>query len=202
VLWCGMSEAHEIDAKDLDKIIVGLGNPGEQYAGNRHNAGFMTMEALAREASGNWSTCFLSRTCRIEIERHRVLLAEPLTYMNHSGKAVQVLLEALQRNPEDLLLVFDDLNLPLGRIRIRERGSAGGHNGLESILTILKTDEILRVRLGIGEEQMPEDKKDFVLSDFPSGKQPELNAMITNAGNAVKSILRDGVSKSMTMFNA
>jgi peptidyl-tRNA hydrolase, PTH1 family len=202
VLWCGMLEAHAVDSEDLDRIIVGLGNPGEQYARSRHNVGFMTMDALAREASGGWSESFLSRICRAQIDGHPVLLAEPLTYMNRSGEAVHVLLSALHRNPGDLLLVFDDLNLPLGRIRIRERGSAGGHHGLESILTVLKTEEILRVRLGIGEEQMPRDKKDFVLSDFPSGKQADLSAMIANAGNAVKSILRDGVSKSMTMFNA
>jgi peptidyl-tRNA hydrolase, PTH1 family len=197
-----MSEGREIETEDLDKIIVGLGNPGEQYIRSRHNAGFMAMEALAREAAGNWSTYMLSRICRIEIGGRQVLLAEPLTYMNHSGKAVHVLLSALQRNPEDLLLVLDDLNLPFGRIRIRERGSAGGHHGLESILTIFNTDEILRVRMGIGEEQMPQDKTDFVLSDFPPGKQTELDEMIINADDAVKSILRDGASKSMAMFNA
>lgn len=197
-----MGQAREIESEGLTKVIVGLGNPGEQYARNRHNVGFMALEALAREASANWSTYLLSRACRIEIRGCQVLLAEPLTYMNHSGKAVHVLLSALQRNPQDLLLVVDDLNLPLGRIRVRERGTAGGHHGLESILDVLNTDEIVRVRMGIGEEQMPEDKSDFVLSDFPPEKQAELDDMITRTGNAVKSILSDGVAKTMAIFNA
>ena len=100
------------------------------------------------------------------------------------------------------MLVVDDLNLPFGRIRVRERGSGGGHHGLESILTILNTEEIVRVRVGIGEEQMPKDKTNFVLSDFPPEKQSELETMISKAGNAVKSILSDGVAKTMAIFNA
>jgi len=162
----------------------------------------MVLDALAREKSGGWSPNMLSRTCPIEVGGCPALLVEPLTYMNNSGKAVQVLLEALQRSPRDLLLVFDDFNLPFGRIRIRERGSAGGHHGLESIVSMLNTEEIVRLRIGIGEDQMPEDKSDFVLSDFPPAKQAELNETIMKAGNAVKSILMDGISKTMAIFNA
>jgi PTH1 family peptidyl-tRNA hydrolase len=197
-----MLQAQGIEAETFTKVIVGLGNPGKQYARNRHNVGFMAVEALAREALGNWTPHMLSRICRIEISGCPVILVEPFTYMSHSGKAVYVLLSALHRNPEDLFLVMDDLNLPFGRIRIRERGSDGGHRGLESILTILNTDEILRVRLGIGEEEMPKDKMDFVLSDFPEEKQTELEEMVIKAGNAVKSLMRDGVSKTMAIFNA
>jgi peptidyl-tRNA hydrolase, PTH1 family len=186
----------------LAKIVIGLGNPGEKYAQTRHNVGFMVLEALTREASGKWLPYLLSRTCRVEIGGRQVLLAEPLTYMNQSGKAVHVLLSALQRSTQDLLLVVDDLNLPLGRIRIRERGTSGGHHGLESILAILNTEEIARIRVGIGEEQMPPDKADFVLSDFPQEKQTELDDMIIKAGNAVRSILSDGVAKTMAIFNA
>jgi PTH1 family peptidyl-tRNA hydrolase len=122
--------------------------------------------------------------------------------MNRSGMAVHVLLSELQRGPQDLLLIFDDLDLPFGRIRVRERGSAGGHHGLESILTLLNSDEIVRVRMGIGEDQMPEDKSNFVLSDFPPERQADLGNMIIKAGNAVKSILNEGVSKTMAIFNA
>jgi len=202
VLWCGMQQAQGAETRALARIIVGLGNPGERYARSRHNVGFMALEALARESGGSWSIRPLSRICRVEIGGCAVLLAEPLTYMNQSGTGVQTLLSAFQLEPRDLLLVVDDLNLPFGRIRIRERGSAGGHHGLESILNDLNTDEIVRVRMGIGEEQMPEDKADFVLSDFPQQKQAELNDMILKAGNAVKSILSDGISKSMAIFNA
>jgi PTH1 family peptidyl-tRNA hydrolase len=186
----------------LSKIIVGLGNPGKQYEGTRHNIGFMVLDALAREGSGRWSPNMLSRTCRTEIGRLPVLLVEPLTYMNNSGKAVQILLSTLRRSPQELLLLVDDLSLPFGKIRIRERGSAGGHHGLESIFSVLNTDEIPRVRMGIGEDRMPEDKSEFVLSDFPPEKQADLNEVITKAGNAVKSILNDGISKTMAVCNA
>jgi peptidyl-tRNA hydrolase, PTH1 family len=186
----------------LARIIVGLGNPGEQYRRSRHNAGFMTVEALAWESGGRWSTDFHCRTCRATISGFPVLLAEPRTYMNHSGKAVYTLLSEMQRALGDLLVVLDDLSLPLGRIRIRERGSAGGHHGLESLLSIFGTEEILRVRMGIGEDQMPKEKSEFVLSDFPAEKQPEVDQMILNAGNAIKSILGEGVSKTMAIFNA
>ncbi len=202
MLWYRMAQAPDIETEALTKVIIGLGNPGEQYAQNRHNVGFMVLDALAREAFGAWSVWMLSRVCRVEISGCQVLLAEPLTYMNHSGNAVHILLTALRRNPADLLLVVDDMNLPFGRIRIRERGSAGGHHGLESILTMLNTGEIVRVRIGIGEEQMPKDKTNFVLSDFPPEKQSELDTMISRAGNAVKSILSDGVAKTMAIFNA
>jgi PTH1 family peptidyl-tRNA hydrolase len=189
----------DIETGALAKIIVGLGNPGEQYARNRHNVGFMVVEVLAREASARWSTHMLCRTCQAEINGFNVILAEPLTYMNRSGEAVHVLLSALSKDPGELLLVVDDLNLPFGRIRVRERGTAGGHHGLESVFTALK---IVRVRMGIGEDQMPADKADFVLSDFPLGRKTELDAMIAKAGNAVKSILGDGVAKTMGIFNA
>jgi peptidyl-tRNA hydrolase, PTH1 family len=197
-----MVQAISNETNAISRIIIGLGNPGEKYARNRHNAGFMVLEELARKASGHWSTCMRSRTCRIVISGCQVLLAEPLTYMNHSGNAVHDLLSAFERTPRDLLVVLDDLSLPLGRIRIRERGTAGGHHGLESILTILNTDEIVRVRMGIGEETMSEDKADFVLSDFPPEKQTALDDMVLKAGNAAQSILTDGVSKTMAIFNA
>ena len=201
-LWCGMLPAQEVETRDLAKVIIGLGNPGERYAKTRHNIGFMVLDAIAREASGKWSIDPLSKTCRVDVDGRPVLLAEPLTFMNRSGIAVQDLLSTLQLEPRDLLLIVDDLNLPFGRIRIRERGSAGGHHGLESVLTVLRTEEIVRVRMGIGEELMPEDKAEFVLSDFPPQKQAELDGMILKAGSAIKSILNDGVSKTMAIFNA
>ena len=197
-----MKQAFNIETEAITKILIGLGNPGERYARNRHNAGFMVLDSLLHESSGLWSTHPLYKGCRVAINGRPVLLMEPLTYMNHSGKAVYALLSELQREPQDLLLIVDDLNLPFGRIRIRERGAAGGHNGLNSVLTILNTDEILRIRMGIGEEHMPRDKSEFVLSDFPSEKQEDLDNMILKTGNAVKSILQDGVAKTMAIFNA
>jgi PTH1 family peptidyl-tRNA hydrolase len=189
-------------ARDVRKIIVGLGNPGERYLWNRHNAGFLALDALAGEAGGRWSERFLSRVCMLEICGRPVLLAKPMTYMNRSGDAVLAILDDLDRDAEDLLLLYDDLDLPFGRIRIRQKGSAGGHRGIESVIAALATEKIMRIRMGIGEERMTGDTKDFVLSDFPPEKQKELDEMIQKAGDAVKSILGDGVSKSMTIFNA
>lgn len=186
----------------MARIIVGLGNPGARYARSRHNIGFMVLDALAREASGEWSALMSCLACRMEISGRPVLLAKPLTYMNNSGEAVRALLTALQRGAQDLLLVLDDLNLPFGRIRVRERGSAGGHRGLDSVLSLCGTEEIARIRVGIGEEDMPEDKADFVLSDFPPERQQALNELILQAGNAVKSVLRDGIPRTMAVYNA
>jgi PTH1 family peptidyl-tRNA hydrolase len=193
---------HPIETDALAKVVVGLGNPGKRYERNRHNVGFMAVEALAREGSGRWSSDMRLRMCRRNIGHYPVLLVQPLTFMNRSGEAVQIVLSALHRTPQDLLLLVDDLNLPFGRIRIRERGSAGGHRGLESILNTLETDEIVRIRIGIGEEGMPEDKSEFVLADFPPEEQKDLDELIIRTGNAVKSILSDGVSKTMAIFNA
>ncbi len=196
------TEHREGSANPVSRIIVGLGNPGDQYARTRHNIGFMAAEALADKASGTWLPGRLSRICRIEIDGYPVILVEPLTYMNRSGEAVRVLLADLDRSPQDLVILVDDLNLPFGRIRVRERGSAGGHRGIESILSSLNTDEFLRIRMGIGEERMPEDKSGFVLSDFPPERQTDLKELVTKAGNAVESLLRNGVSKTMEIFNA
>jgi PTH1 family peptidyl-tRNA hydrolase len=197
-----MVQAPEIESGRSAGIIVGLGNPGRRYSRNRHNIGFMVLDALARESDGKWSAYLLSEACSVEIGGRPGFLVKPLTYMNHSGKAVHAVLSALGRSPQDLVLVVDDLNLPFGRIRIRERGSSGGHRGLESVFALLDTDDIVRIRVGIGEEGMPEDKTDFVLSDFPPEKETELNEMILKTGDAVKSIMRDGVSKTMAIFNA
>ena len=196
-----MPDSFEV-GQHIGTVIVGLGNPGKRYHSNRHNIGFLTVDALALQGTGSWSTYLLSRVCRVEINSRPVLLAKSTTYMNHSGKAVHTLMTGLKRNTEDLLLIYDDLDLPLGRIRIRQRGSSGGHRGVESILNMFQTDEIMRIRMGIGEEQKAGDTRDFVLSDFPPEKQTELDEMIQKAGDAVKSILVDGVSKSMTIFNA
>ncbi len=185
------------------RVVIGLGNPGDKYACNRHNAGFMVVDALARDAGvKSWSTIPLAKTCRAELEGRPLLLVKPLSFMNRSGESVRLLRGAQGIEPGDLLVVLDDLSLPLGRLRIRERGSAGGHHGLESILQAMESDEILRLRLGIGEEQMPEDKAEFVLSDFPRGLQPDVDEMIARACDAVKTILRDGAAKAMAVFNA
>ena len=185
----------------VDRIIVGLGNPGAKYVRTRHNVGFMVLDALAREVSNSWIIDDKSRTCRIEIAGCRTLLVEPLTYMNRSGEVLPALLDKYDCEARDIVVLLDDLSLPLGRIRVRERGSAGGHHGLASIMDALNTDEVIRVRLGIGEEHMPRNKADYVLSDFPAEKKPELDDMIAKAGDAVRMITKNGAAQTMAIFN-
>jgi len=130
-----------------------------------------------------------------------VVLAKPLTFMNLSGQAVDLLLERYPVGIEGIIVALDDLNLPFGRIRIRERGSAGGHRGLESVLRAVGTEELIRVRLGIGEEAWASDVSDFVLSEFPTNRELELTQMLLRARGALKSILAEGVPKAMSVFN-
>ncbi len=185
------------------RLIIGLGNPGERYAGTRHNVGFLVVDALAREAGANrWSAEARSFVSPATIAGCAVLLAKPLTYMNLSGQAVKLLLSEHGFTLQDTVLVFDDFNLPFGRIRIRQRGAAGGHHGLESVIRAVESEEFLRVRLGIGEDDAPEDKSEFVLSEFPPALKADLNEMIGRAGEAVKMILTDGAARAMSVFNA
>ena len=139
--------------------------------------------------------------CRSRIAEQPVLLAKPLTYMNLSGQAVGLLLQKYPVGIEGLIVALDDLNLPFGRIRIRQRGSAGGHRGLESILGVVGSEEVIRVRLGIGEEGLPDDVSEFVLAEFPQAREVELREMILRAGDALKTILAQGAAKAMSVFN-
>jgi PTH1 family peptidyl-tRNA hydrolase len=184
-------------------MIVGLGNPGKEYASNRHNVGFMTLDRLDREAGeARWSAMCQSLVRRMVLEGRSLALVKPQTYMNRSGVAVRQLLMLLGLQPVDLAVVLDDVNLPFGKIRIRTRGSGGGHRGLESILQELGTDEIARVRLGVGEEDMPEDKAGFVLADFPPDKDDAVQEMITRAAAALRTIASSGISRAMSHYNA
>ena len=185
------------------KLIVGLGNPGARYESTRHNVGYMVLDELAQEAqNGAWSARCHALVCAVTVAAKPALLAKPLTYMNLSGQAIRSLLDEYRLDPKELILVLDDLNLPFGRIRIRERGSSGGHNGMESIICMLDSDEIIRVRLGIGQEDMPDEKAGFVLSDFSPDQAAELKAMITRAALAVRCIVAEGASRAMSDFNA
>ena len=185
------------------RVIIGLGNPGERYARTRHNVGFLAVDALAREASsGSWEAECQALVCRCIIAGQPVVLAKPLTFMNLSGQAVDLLLERYPVGIEGIIVALDDLNLPFGRIRIRERGSAGGHRGLESVLRAVGTEELVRVRLGIGEEAWAGDVSDFVLSEFPTNRELELTEMVLKARDALKSILAESVAKAMSVFNA
>jgi PTH1 family peptidyl-tRNA hydrolase len=187
----------------VERVVVGLGNPGARYAQTRHNLGFRVLDSLARTSPHfRWEEECRSLTGRIEVEGIGVLLAKPMTYMNLSGEAARLLAQNHGVGPESFVVVLDDLNLPLGSIRVRARGSTGGHRGLESILQALASDEVVRVRLGIDEGSFAGEATEFVLSGFSSNREAAVEEMVGRAGEAVRTLLTAGVPKAMSLFNA
>lgn len=184
------------------RLIVGLGNPGPEYAWTPHNLGFLVVDRLAERAG-------------IRVERPEakayigkgrlagqdVVLAKPQTYMNASGMAVGELVQRLETEPSEMIVVSDDVALPWGMLRIRERGSGGGHNGLESIISALGSDEFIRVRVGIRPEHPVRDLSAYVLMQLPRGDREDVLEIAAEAADAVEMILADGTAKAMAKFN-
>jgi peptidyl-tRNA hydrolase, PTH1 family len=182
-------------------IIIGLGNPGSKYEKTRHNAGFLIAEAACvKWRSGGWVSrpLFNENELRLAGSNHRVIC--PTTYMNCSGDAVEKLL-AQGARPEDLVVVFDDVDLPFGRVRIRKRGGAGGHNGLQSILDVVETANVIRMRIGVGRPDATASMTDHVLGEL-SGDDVERFAMVVDrALSALHMILRQGPEFAMNRIN-
>ena len=185
-------------------LIVGLGNPGSEYEWTRHNLGFMLIDKLAHEGgiAVNRRECS-SLVGRVEIEGVRTRLAKPQTFMNLSGHAVSCLLARLKTESPSaqLVVISDDLALPLGKIRIRERGSAGGHNGLKSIIASIGTNEFVRLRIGIQPEHPISDAKRYVLDTFSRSERPIVADILEQSADAIRTIIRDGALKAMAQFN-
>ncbi len=185
------------------KLIVGLGNPGIEYQFTPHNLGFLTIDRIANDHGINIRNrqC-RALTARATISGEPVVLAKPETYMNLSGISVRELVEEHQVDVErDLILIYDELDLPLGTIRIRQRGGSAGHNGMESILGALNTDEFLRVRLGIAPERKVEDSVQYVLTPFRKAQEKVVVEMLDAAAQAVEMILKEGPAAAMNRFN-
>jgi len=185
-------------------LIVGLGNPGKDYESTRHNLGFMLIDKLAHDEGINVNRRECSALVgRGEIEGTRTQLVKPQTFMNLSGHAVACLLARIDSDApiDQLVVISDDLALPLGRIRIRERGSAGGHNGLKSIIASIGTDEFIRLRIGITPEHPISDAKKFVLDNFSRSERPIVEETIELSAKAIRTIIRDGALKAMSEFN-
>jgi peptidyl-tRNA hydrolase, PTH1 family len=185
------------------KLIVGLGNPGIEYQFTPHNLGFLTIDRLANDIGVEVRNrnC-RALTARAVIEEQQVLLAKPETYMNLSGMAVRELVGKYEADPgKDLIVVYDELDLPLGRIRIRQRGSSAGHNGMESIIGALGTQEFLRVRLGVGPEKKVSDGAKYLLSPFRKAQLKVLDEILDAASDAVRVILKEGPAAAMNRFN-
>lgn len=183
-------------------LIVGLGNPGPQYAATRHNLGFMLVDLLADDLQTQVkrSEC-RSLVGRAVFEGRIIELAKPQTFMNLSGEAVSCLIAKPERELEKLVVVSDDLALPYGTMRIRPKGSHGGQNGLRSIIDRLGTQEFTRLRIGIGPDHPVSDASRFVLENFPKGDAAELKRILSDAADAVKAIVTDGVEAAMAKFN-
>jgi PTH1 family peptidyl-tRNA hydrolase len=184
---------------DSSLTVIGLGNPGIRYAETRHNLGFWVIDLLSRRYRGRWKQpSELRLESRITLGGNPVVLVEPLTYMNLSGDAVA----ELDADPAALLVVCDDLALPLGRLRLRTKGSDGGHNGLRSITEQLGTSGFARLRLGIGPLPEDADQADFVLTGFRPRDRKIADSMAARAADCVESCLRDGFDAAMSRFNA
>lgn len=184
------------------KLIVGLGNPGKRYERTRHNLGFLVVDRLARQHRVDVK----KKLCDALVgewrdDGERIVLAKPQTFMNRSGLAVKGLLHEYYGTAEDLLVAYDDLDIPLGRIRIRARGSAAGHRGILSILENLGGAPFSRLRVGIGRPPEDVDPADYVLSPFDSEEAAELDKVVGRAAEALECFLRDGPRRAMEVYN-
>jgi len=184
------------------KAVVGLGNPGPEYAGTRHNVGYRVAEEMAGRFRVRFSLRrFSSIIAEAEARKgEKIVLAKPLTFMNCSGEAVQGLMQFNRLNGRDILVVCDDLNLPLGQLRLRRKGSDGGHNGLGSIIVALGHGEFPRLRIGVGPRPAG-DQTEFVLSEFSAGERPVIEEAVTRAADAVECWIFEGLSEAMNRFN-
>ncbi len=190
------------------KLVVGLGNPGEKYQNVRHNLGFMALEEFRRKGSwGDWGN---EGKFKAEIiKKEEIILARPQTYMNNSGMAVSLLINYFKIAPKDVIIVYDELDLPLGKIKVRMGGAAAGHHGVESIINSLGTDQFIRVRLGIGnlKTQSGEHKaahvsaEKFVLEPFIHSEKSAVKHMIKQALKALQILLEQGLEKAQSQFN-
>jgi peptidyl-tRNA hydrolase, PTH1 family len=189
-------------AGQTGRLIVGLGNPGPGYARSRHNVGFMVVDRLAERHGfrfGKREASALVATGSFEGEL--LVLAKPQAFMNRSGAPVRALARRYARGPAELIVVYDEMDLPLGRLRIRQEGSHGGHNGMRDIIAALGTQDFVRVRLGVGRPPSGEDPVDHGLSPFTPDERPIVESMIDAGVAALEAILREGIEPAMNQFN-
>ena len=184
-------------------LVVFLGNPGLKYAGTRHNAGFMAADAAEKQLGVRIDRLkFKALTAGCEIAGQKALLMKPQTFMNLSGEAVQPAARFYKTAPEHIIVVSDDVSLPVGRLRIRRKGSAGGHNGLKSIISLLGTDEFPRVRIGVGSPPHPDyDMADWVLGTFKGQDAADISAAAARAFQAVETYIGEGAQSAMNKYN-
>ncbi len=185
------------------KLIVGLGNPGIEYQFTPHNMGFLAVDRIAGECGVRVNNRHCrAQTARTRLAGHEVVLAKPETYMNLSGTSVVELVREYEAKPEeDLLLLYDELDLPFGSIRVRPRGRSAGHNGVESVIAALGTQDIMRIRMGVAPDHPVGDGARYVLSQFSKSQLAIVDQVLDQAAEAVKVILAEGVQVAMNRFN-
>lgn len=184
------------------KIIAGLGNPGAEYAHTKHNVGFMLVDALAERLNAPaWKEDFFSSVTEVRIGGEKVFLVKPLTYMNNSGEAIGPMLSYYKMETDDLTVVHDDMDIPAGMVRIRKKGSSGGHNGIKSILAHVGGEDFSRVRIGIGRPPAGWTVINHVLAPFSSEDVPKIREAINYLLPAVECIVTDGVDLAMNRYN-
>lgn len=184
-------------------LLVCLGNPGDQYEGTRHNVGFQVADEIGERARipiQKLKFRALTNTC--ELGGEKVLIMKPVTYMNLSGEAVRQAADFYKVPPERVLVVSDDVSLPVGKLRVRSGGSAGGHNGLKSIISHLGSEEFPRVKIGVGEKPHPDyDLADWVLGKFTGEDKKAVDAAVKRAADVVECVIKDGMDKAMNKYN-
>jgi PTH1 family peptidyl-tRNA hydrolase len=182
-------------------LVVGLGNPGREYAGNRHNVGTMVVDELARRHGGSWRGKFNGRLAEVRIDGHRVALLAPETYMNESGRSVAAAASFFKVEPDAILVVHDESDLEAGRLQARMGGGLAGHNGLKSVARSLGTQEFLRLRVGVGRPERGDRRPlaDWVLTDFEPHE--DADALVARAADAVEALDAEGLEAAQRHFN-
>ncbi len=185
-------------------LVAGLGNPGSKYINTRHNIGFRVVERFveANNAVLGKKLFANARECRITLFSRKSLFIQPLTFMNLSGVAVATYLKKAKADKSNLLVICDDVNLSLGQIRLRPNGSAGGHNGLSSVIERLGTTDFPRLRIGVGSKNTIRDLSEYVLSDFSQDELVDVDEAITQATAACECWLKSGIDKAMSIYNS
>ena len=185
----------------LDLLVAGLGNPGREYAGNRHNIGWMVVEELARRHGGSWRSKFNGQLAEVRIDGHKVALLKPETYMNDSGRSIQAAAKFFKVDPDAVLVVHDEGDFELGRLQARIGGGLAGHNGLRSIAQQLGTPDFMRLRVGVGRPERgdPRPLADFVLSDFRP--EDDRDAIVRSAADAVETLDAEGLEAAQRAIN-
>ncbi|WP_066712633.1 aminoacyl-tRNA hydrolase [Clostridium sp. Marseille-P299] len=183
-------------------IIIGLGNPSKEYQATRHNIGFDAITRIADDYNISLDTKKHKAICgKGMIGSERVILAQPQTYMNLSGESVRELIDFYKLTNKDIIVIYDDISLDVGQLRIRKKGSAGGHNGIKNIIAHLGTDEFMRIKVGVGDKPKDWDLADYVLARFPKEDEEKIREALKRTSNACDTIITKGIEEAMNLYN-